>query len=496
MSKKTFAIGLFVVIGFVIFAVVLKPRLIKSDQAITPSSWPTHGWPTSSPEAQGFSSAKLAEALLEIKNHMLTIDSLLIIRNGQMLLDAYFYPFDHSIPHQLASVTKSFTTTLIGMAIDQGKLQIDQPLISFFADRSMANLDDLKMSITVQDLVSNMNGFESDCFHGDVATLSKMRANEDWIQAALDRKVVVEPGTKFCYDSPGMHLLSAILQESTGVTELDFAREYLFKPLGIDVAFWESDPQGYTHGWSDLYLKPLDAAKLGYLWLNKGKWENQQIISESWVENSIRKISNGGIDYYGYGWWVSDDNYYALGRLGQYIKIYPDINLIVVATAHGLEYDEIAPWLDAAFIDPLHPLPADPPGEARLQEVVTAAAMAPHPWQVGPLPDAAHEISGKTFRFATNPLKLASLQLQFSGEQEAKLYLNLEGQDLVWPIGLDGDYRLEPAGRAVRGYWSDRHTFSFEIFEDGFSTYQLKVVENGVLLETLSLSIQGQETNP
>ena len=115
-----------------------------------------------------------------------------------------------------------------------------------------------------------MNGFKSGCLAGDEPTLNAMRSHPDWVQAALDREMVQEPGASFCYDSPGMHLLSAILQKATGMTAVDFARQNLFEPLGIREVFWESDPQGYTHGWGDLYLTPRDAAKIGYLWLNTG----------------------------------------------------------------------------------------------------------------------------------------------------------------------------------------------------------------------------------
>ena len=104
-----------------------------------------------------------------------------------------------------------------------------------------------------------------------------------------------------------MHLLSAILQEATGMTALDFARQNLFEPLGIHEVIWEADPQGYTHGWGDLHLKPRDAAKIGYLWLNNGVWEGKQIVSAAWVEDSVKAHSDGGADDYGYGWWVSED---------------------------------------------------------------------------------------------------------------------------------------------------------------------------------------------
>jgi CubicO group peptidase (beta-lactamase class C family) len=496
MRKKIIIISVIALIILVIVGLVFIPRLIKKELDSARSYWPTKEWATSTPEEQGVDSAKLAEALQKIKENQINLDSLLIIRNGKVILDAYFYPYDPSIPHKLASVTKSFTTTLIGIAIDQGKIQLDQSMVSFFPDRTIANLDERKKSITVRHLVSNMNGFESGCFSADEATLDKMRSNKDWVQAALDRKVVHDPGTSFCYDSPGMHILSAILQEATGMTEKEFAQKYLFEPLGIKDVYWEPDPQGYSHGWGDLYLKPLDAAKLGYLWLNKGVWNGKQIVSTTWVEDSVKANTHGGMDYYGYGWWVSNDNYYAFGRGGQNIKVMPSINVIVVTTASGFEYDQISLLLAASFIDPDNPLPANPEGMAQLESALADVAQAPHPWQTGPLPDTASEISNETYILEPNGLELSSLRLKFRGNKEATLYINLQGRDLTWPIGLDGEYRVEPDGRALRGYWPDAQTFIFEIYEDGLSRYQLHFEQGRIILETPFNQINGQVENP
>jgi CubicO group peptidase (beta-lactamase class C family) len=496
MRTKTILIGLIVLIILVVVGVVFIPRLISPEPDTAQTYWPTQGWQTSTPEKQGFDSGKLAEGLLTIQEKKIKIDSLLIIRNGQVILDAYFYPYDNSIPHKLASVTKSFTTTLIGIAIDQGKIQLDQPMVSFFPNRTIANLDDRKKSITVRHLVSNRNGFKSGCLSGDESTLDEMRSNTDWVQAALDRKVVFEPDTIFCYDSPGMHLLSAILQESTGMTELDFAQQYLFEPLGIREVYWQSDPQGYTHGWGDLFLKPCDAAKLGYLWLNKGIWNGKQIVSGTWVADSIKSYSTGGIDNYGYGWWVSKDSYYAFGRGGQNVKVYPAYNIIVVTTASSMEYDQINPLLIAAFTDPNKPLPENPAGVAKLESTMNALAQAPQPWHIGPLPNTAETISGKTYVFEPNTLDLATLRLEFNGNIEATLNMNLQGSDVIWQIGLDGKYRVEPDGLALRGYWADPQTFVFEIFEDGLSSYQLRFEDDRVVLEAPYVTLEGQVGNP
>ena len=147
----------------------------------------------------------------------------------------------------LPSVTKSVMTTLIGIAVDQGKLDLDQPILSFFTERTIANRDPMKEQVTVRHLVSNSAGFRFNEID-DVATLDTMMESNDWIQYTLDLPVVHKPGTHFAYFSPGMHLLSAILQKASGITALEFAVAYLFKPLGIHEVYWPSDPQGYPHG--------------------------------------------------------------------------------------------------------------------------------------------------------------------------------------------------------------------------------------------------------
>jgi CubicO group peptidase (beta-lactamase class C family) len=132
------------------------------------------------------------------------------------------------------------------------------------------------------------NGLESTGVEQDEATLAKMESSSDWLKSAVDRPMVSEPGTKFVYDSPGMHILSGILQNKTGMTELEFARQYLFGPLGIQDVIWPADPQGYTHGFSNICLHPRDAAKLGYLWLNQGRWDDKQIVSSQWVMETFK----------------------------------------------------------------------------------------------------------------------------------------------------------------------------------------------------------------
>jgi CubicO group peptidase (beta-lactamase class C family) len=501
MHTRSSLYALVALIGLALLALIFIPRLIKSNQLASQTYWPTQGWRTSTPEEQGFDSEKLLVALQAIQSQYVKIDSLLIIRNGNVILDAYFYPYDGKIVHDLASVTKSFTTTLIGIAIGQGKLDRDQKLVSIFPDRAIANLDERKEQITVRHLASNLNGLSSGCIQSDEGTLNTMRADPDWVQSALDRKVVWDPGTHFCYDSPGMHLLSAILQETTGMTELEFARKYLFEPLGITEAIWESDPQGYTHGWGDLHLKPLDAAKLGYLWLNNGVWEGEQVVPVDWVKDSVTgQHESGAVENYGYGWWVTKDNYHAMGRDGQYIYVYPAANVIVVATGAGFSMGQIEQYLVASFVDPEQPLPANPEGNAKLNALVASLEDGPLAQPSGPLPETAKAISGNRYVFEANPLELETLSLDFSDPAQASLHLTSPGSDemLNWPIGLDGNYRLTEDGQGQRGVWEDSQTFTFQVFDIGCETYQLHFDQDRVTIESLEsgMSLEGQLESP
>lgn len=430
--------------------------------------WPTENWQTSTPEEQGFDSTRLAEALQTLHKKNYAIDSLMIIRNGHVLLDAYFYPYDGSFPHDLASITKSFTTTLIAIAASQGRVDLDQPVVSYFPDRQIDHLDELKQSLTVRELAGMVNGMDSECLSGDEDKLKAMRSQADWVQAALDRPMKQEPGRRFCYDSPGMHILSAILQETTGMTELEFAQQNLFEPLGIEEVYWEVDPQGYNRGWGDLHLKPRDAAKLGYLWLHQGAWDGKQIVPAAWVEDSVKpKVKTGEGDSYGYGWWVSKNNYSAIGRNGQHVTMYPALNLIVVTTAGDFDYEVLDRLLGNAFIDPVNSLPANPEGLAILDTQLTEISHGVGREPATSLPDTALAISGKIYICDTNPGGVQSLRFEFNGLQTANMYMEQNNADVVWPIGLEGEYQLTTTGEGVRGWWEDEQTFIVDLFDIG-----------------------------
>lgn len=277
----------------------------------------------------------------------------------------------------------------------------------------------------------------------------------------------------FDYCSPGMQALSAILQEATGLTAAEFARIYLFEPLGITDFLWENDPQGYSDGWAGLYLHPSDMAKIGFLMLHQGEWDGKQIVSSTWVsEATTFQKKTGWGDDYGYGWWVPQPTQFvefvAAGRGGQHIRVLPQLNMVIVTTGGGFEWNDITPLLVPAMVNIAEPIPANPVGIDQMEATLTAILQPPHPQAVPPLPETAYKISGKTYAFENSPLDLKTIRWEFDASTEAKFFATFYNQpDRELLVGLDGVYRMFPIGEhdfptGIRGRWIDPQTFLFE----------------------------------
>jgi CubicO group peptidase (beta-lactamase class C family) len=497
MSKRIFIIILASLVVLAVIAAVIIPRLIHHETASITDYWPTDTWRADKPEERGLSSEKLAQALQFIKDEDLQINSLMIIRDGYVLLDATFYnPYDGTSPHDMASVTKSIMTTLIGIAVGQGKINLDQKVLSFFPELTIANLDSRKEALTVRHLVSMTNGFESGCSADDLGTIARMRAgSSDWVQSTLDRKMVQEPGTSFCYDSPGMHLLSAILQKVTGLTALDFAKQYLFSPLGITDVAWETDNQGRSNGWGDVHMYPYDAAKIGYLFLNNGVWNGQQVVPADWVKQATSAQIDAGQDDYGYGWWINDMGFAANGRYGQNIFVVPSLNAIVVTTGGGFEYDDLDPYLLASVIDSSKPLESNPAGVTALQAAQASFMRPLDPLPLMSTPETALAVSGKVYKVGENPYGLLEIIADFNQADEATVLFKRTGGDITLHVGLDNQYRRSSDGSVLRGYWKDSQTFIIDKFDVGLSTVQIDFIGSSLYADISGLKLNAmQET--
>jgi CubicO group peptidase (beta-lactamase class C family) len=447
---------------------------------------PISDWPRALPEEVGLDSVALSEMFDFVHQHEVPVHSVQIVRHGRLVLDAYFYPFSADMRHDVASVTKSITSTLIGLAIQKGLLRdVRQPVLSLFPDRVISNADDRKRRIAVEDLLTMQAGW--DCgFEAHEARLFEMRRSADWLQFMLDLPMVADPGTRFAYCSGNPHVLSIILSQTTGTNALAFARRELFGPLGIQDISWPADPKGNNHGWGDLQLRPRDMAKLGQLFLQRGRWGERQLISESWIEAATQKHVEHTVnkDHYGYAWWVKGEDYpgmfEAVGRGGQRINVWPAKEMVLVFTGGEFEPGDLAKYILKAMKSE-QSLTANPEAVAKLKEQMLAAAKPPARKTVRKLPAAAGRVSGRTIKFSSNTFGLRELTLEFDDSPEARAGLLMGSHREQFVVGLDGVDRFSPSSlvnlpAASKGHWLGNNTFLLQLnLVGGINCYELKL---------------------
>jgi len=323
----------------------------KNYQSIERDYWPTEGWLVSIPEEENMNSDYLEDMLQYIIDEEYSVDSILLIRNGYLVFERYFQEYDETVIHEVFSVTKSILSCLIGIAVKENLLELNQTLVSFFPDRVIDNLDSAKQNITIEHLLTMSSGLAwIEAIHDSIFFNS-----EDPVQYVLDRPMDAAPGEIFNYNTGAAHLLSAILQNVTEQTSLSYAQEKLFVPLGIENIDWDSDPQGIYFSGHGLSLRPRDMAKFGFLYLNNGTWNAEQIISENWVSTSRTKYNYTAEAFdYGYLWWLYPqyDSYSAEGFLGQIIHVFPEYDLIAIVTSSSFRTHTLVPTLISDYILP------------------------------------------------------------------------------------------------------------------------------------------------
>ena len=437
----------------------------------------------------------LAEMITEIGTGGF-IHSVLVVRNGYIVVDAYFYPHAKGIKHDVADVTKSITSALVGIAIDQGAIDgVDQGVLDFFPDA--ADPDPKKEAMTIEHLLTMTSGLLwNRGFLPDSDTLNQMVRSDNWVQFVLDRPMSREPGRVFEYSSGVSHLLSAITQKATGMTSLSFAEKHLFGPLGIVDVSWASDRQGVNSGGSGVFMSQHDMAKLGYLYLNQGVWDGKELVPVRWVGASTKRhTAHKSWIPYGYQWWVYPAGpFAAMGQGGQVVFVVPDIDAVVVFTggSGGLWVSQnVTKNLLDDFIIPAagstDPLPENLRAAALLESRITEVASGPERQPLSRLPEIARNVSGKPIGFFTHPLRWDSLSLDFD-EEEAMVSISFENRQLKYSIGLDNLFRTtdveDSHGRrqrvAAKGHWRDDKTFEFtSITLGGLHDYRTELTFEG-----------------
>lgn len=320
------------------------------------------GWQTGNLDQAGINPKKLRAAVDRVHDDVYqNIHSILIVKDGKLVFEEYFpgYTWDYNDDqfqgdlidygpdtlHNLASVTKSFTAALVGIAIDHGAIPgVDATLYTFFPEYADLS-DEQKDEITLEHLLTMTSGLEWNemglPYNDADNDLVQLFLVDDPIAYILAKPLVHPPGKEWYYNGGGTNLLGEVIRETTGHRIDEFAEGYLFAPLGITDYEWDYINPDMIHASGNLRLRPRDMAKLGYLYLNGGVWNGERILSEEWIEESTQQhVSLSGTEGYGYQWWLrtyqvgakSVDAYYALGWGGQRIIVFPSLDMVVVFT--------------------------------------------------------------------------------------------------------------------------------------------------------------------
>jgi len=461
---------------FCCFVAVAGDTSTTDDAAVFPGK----EWAISTPEEQGMDSARLARLVESVGTAH--YDSLTIVRHGRIVVDAYYAPYLAGISHDLRSVTKSVTGTLTAIEIAHGLLDsADQKVLDLFPDKPVANIDDNKKAITVQNLLDMTSGLAwTEKNYTPDETVMRMYEAPDPAGFVLDQPMAAAPGTQFVYDSGNPYLLSAIISRETGQNAFEYAKKELFRPLGIKSARWpRTDRQGVTDGEAGLSLSPRDMARIGYLYLRNGNWSGQQIIPASWVERAKGgQVSAPFGLHYANLWWSLPEKgaYMALGRHSQRIIVVPRLDIVAVLTgslrddAAGYSLGRLTDELsDAARSDTA--LPTNPVASSLLVAAIRQAATE-QASAVGTTPSLAKAISGKVFAVEDNALHVTTFTLNFfdtdsSWEITTKpLKPERPVQRFSGLMGLNGVYRKSPPAlygiNATRGRWLSEHEFEIE----------------------------------
>lgn len=332
--------------------------------------------PRRSPEAQGVSSSAIREFIETANARIDTLHSFMLVRHGAVVAEGWWKPESPDKPHVLHSLSKSFCSTAVGLAVADGKLSIDDPVLKFFPDDAPEMPSDKLKQMRVRDLLTMSTGHETE---------PKFTVDTPWVKTFLAHPVPHKPGAHFQYNSPATYMQSAIVQKVTGQTVLDYLQPRLFEPLGIENATWMTSPQGLSTGGWGLMVCTEDIAKFGQLYLQKGKWNEQQLIPATWVEEATSKQVSNGSDPardwdqgYGFQFWrCRHGAYRGDGAFGQFCIVLPEQDAVIAITADTKDMQAELNVVWDKLLSAFHKdaLPANPDEEAKLKSLLSQLAV-------------------------------------------------------------------------------------------------------------------------
>jgi CubicO group peptidase (beta-lactamase class C family) len=359
--------------------------------------------PRSTPEDEGISSCAILVFIEALERHTHPLDavqSFMLLRHGTVVAEGWWAPYRPDVPHMLYSLSKSFTSSAFGIAVEEGLLSIDDPVLKFFPDDAPADPSEHLRAMTVRHLLTMNTGHHED-------TVSRVwgGSGDNWPRVFLSLPVEHEPGSWFVYNTPATYMLSVIITQLTGEFLIDYLRPRLFEPLGIENPTWDVDPQGRSVGGSGLHITTDGIARFGQLSLQKGEWNGQRLLTEAWIDDATAAHSDNSITQtnpdwtagYGYQFWRNrTEGYRGDGAFGQYCIVLPEHDVVLAMTSGVRDMQRVldAVWEHLLPAFSADALPDDPAARTALEQTLAALTL---PVAVGaPTAKIASPIYGTT----------------------------------------------------------------------------------------------------
>lgn len=491
MSKRALVLLIFGICGGAFFLLLHSLVFTKPP---APDYWPTQGWREAPPEDHGLSPEVLADALQPIRELDLPMHTVLVIRHGYLVTEVNVYPFSERTRQPIYSITKSIVAALVGMAIDAGYIEsVDVPVVNFFPE--LTALGAGKEGITIHHLLTMTSGLDwpeekrPGTSPSDV--LSEMYDSDDPVRFVLERPLVAPPGEVFNYNSGTWQVLMAILARATGEDPYRFARERLFAPLGITSVSWARDKTGLPIAGNGIQMLPRDLAKVGFLYLQRGRWEEKRLLSARWVDQATRAHVETDAGWgYGYGWWVEPGRprmFWGAGGTSDGLYVLPGLEMVVVLTGalsprQASKIGDIL-WTVISATEGDQEGSSQEAGASRLRALIETLEHPPEVDQpqsrevYADLPPIAFEASGRTYVLEPNSF-VRSFVFYFDQDRASMTLTFVDGTVLPLSINLDGVRRYRALGPyshvVLTGLWVKDNVLVVK-FEHAEANFRLRM---------------------
>ena len=431
----------------------------------------------STPEAEGISSLAILDFIKAIEQpigHPLdAVQGFMLLRHGNVTAEGWWTPYGPQSPHSLYSLSKSFTSTAIGLAVAEGRLTVDDPVLKFFPDDAPANPSKNLKAMRVRHLLSMNTGHKED------TTLPVFRSGDDnWARVFLSLPIEYQPGTWFVYNTTATYMLSAIITQLTGETLLNYLRPRLLDPLGIVNAIWETDPRGINLGGTGLHIKTEEIVRFGQMYLQKGLWQGKRLVPEEWIADATRATSDNSntqtnpdwMAGYGYQFWRCRHNAYrADGAFGQFCIVMPEQDAVLAMIGGVQNMQAVLDVVWEHLLPAMRPkaLPANPQAYNELCDKLAALSLPLVNGQASS--PNAEQSSGKTYKLESNHLNLQSVAIQFGDSGNTLIFRDARGERWI-QIGtstwLKGTTDIRARGQepiTACGAWTAEDTYEVRV---------------------------------